>query len=297
MPTLYERIATFKKVVAHNVATISQAALDSWLHINLKQREPDIIHDYFRGSTGGGIPVLNQNIAPPFLAEGFEVKFAGVFCHGQPVVNPMKGEVHMHGRHKLANACELGDMHLVFVFLDQHKNIRDQRAILFQAKKRPKAGTLARIDNRNQACLYETADGFDYVTMLSGQRDWPKKRAREKALHYLFCGFHPVSTSSATAPAYVGFEQLLLLFLLDAEGLYFDLSSMKHYRHWSHINRDLLARVSKAAYRGVGRGSFPDLISLFNDFTDPSEYFLKGDEGGISTLLVIVKDRELPAQK
>ncbi len=293
--TLSQQISNFKSLVANNVNAIRLAANHSWCHINLNQREPSIIHDYFIGKNGSGIPILNQFIAPLFLPDGYEVKFAGVFCHGHPQVTPMQGQVHANTRSRMVSDCELGDLHLVFAFLDQQKNLRNQRAILFQAKKKPKKGTLDRIDNDNQACLYERADSFDYTTLLAGQsRNMPIGRAREKALHYLFCGKHPVTTSSATAPARMDFGELLLRFMLDSEGLFFEPSTANGYRRWSHINRDLLGEVSKATAQGARRGDISSLLSHFNDFTDPTEFFLSKD-GGVSTLLVIVKDTKLPA--
>jgi type I restriction enzyme S subunit len=171
---LHTRLSAFKTLVANNVAAIRQAGNDSWLNINLTQPEPRIIHDYFKGQNQTGLAHLNNSIATHFYNHGFEVKFAGVFCHGQPLVKSFLGRADNLTRTPIGSNCELGDLHLVFTFLDQAKNLRDQRSILFQAKKKALSGPGSLIAHPDQSRLYESADGFDYHTVVFGSRNWPK---------------------------------------------------------------------------------------------------------------------------
>jgi hypothetical protein len=279
------------------VAAIRAAADASWNNVDLNQREERIIHDYFRGQNGAGLKYLNQNISPLFLSDGFEVKFAGVFCHGQPKVLSFSGKTNRPAtRSKLATtACELGDLHLVFTFLDQVKNLCDQRAILFQAKKAPSLGGASLIDHPDQSCLYEKAGSFDYKTMLNAGRNLPSYKDRDRSLHYLFCGSLPVRTSSACAPALINFGELLWRVLSDSEGLYFR-KPTGAFPEWWDINWDLLKTIASAYYKQHQRGEgITDVLSHFNDFTHGDDHFLDLGEGsnGISTLFLIVRDRHL----
>lgn len=297
---LHQRLSDFKTLVANNVQTIRTAGKESWHGITFSNGEVQIVHDYLHGVGGSGLAHLNIQIPPLFRSAGFEVKFAGVFCHGQPYVQPYAGRT-LDARMPAASPCELGDLYVVFVFLDAGKNLRQQRSFLFQAKKeKPRMGAKSLISSANQSYLYEEADSFDYTTMLSGQsRNWPKYEQRERALHYLFCGSANVQTSSACAPALVAFEELLLRFLGDSEGLFFRLVfgwKPSPYSDWWQINDDLLHAIAIAYYSRTQRGSadLADVLNHFNDFSDPKEYFVDlGERPAIPTLFVIVRDREL----
>lgn len=295
----HSRISAFKTLAATEVAAIRAAASGSWQNLDLTQREERVVHDYFSGRNNAGLKHLNCTISPLFLKAGFELKFAGIFCHGQPQVTPFRRKTNDPSRTRICAPCELGDLHLVFVFLDQAKNLLDQRAILFQVKKKLRIGGASLIDNPRQASLYEEADSFDYSNVLKGSRNWPTYKEKERALHYLFCGTLPVITSSACANAPIDFGELLFRFLSDSEGVFFA-EPIARYQGWWHVNWDLLKTVSKAYYGQSTRGEgVTEVLSHFNDFANHDNFFLDlGEDGhdGIPTLFVIVRDRQLPAE-
>lgn len=293
--SLHDRLSAFKSLVGSNVTAIRADGAASWGLINLAQREDAIVHDYLSGKSGGGLSYLNKTLSPRLAVLGFEVKFAGVFCHGHPQVQAMTGSTSTGARIALGNPCELADLHVVFTFLDRDKGLRDQRSLLIQAKRAPSNPSL--ITHPHQRTLYETAGGFDYTTVIIGSRYWPRNRDRERALHYLFCGLLPVTTSSACAPAIIDFGELLFRFLCDAEGLFFRKPS-SGWPGWWNINWDLITHIAGKTYLGVERGhDIVDVLSHFNDFRDPTDFFLSGQEGGLPTLFVIVKDNELAPEK
>jgi hypothetical protein len=289
---LHQRLLQFESLVASLQPLIRQAGNDSWSGVNLSQREERIVHDFLSGKNGAGLLHLNQLVPPPFLAHGFEVKFAGVFCHGHPRVTSFDANGQPTG-----GSCELGDLHLVFVFLDQAKNLRDLRAMIFQAKKALPSSQGPLISHPDQRYLYDSAEGFTYNSMLNGSRNWPKGRARKRALHYLFCGQNPARSASACAPAIIDFGELLFRFLDDSEGHWFRRPVIGGFPGWWHINWDLLEVVATAYFRGTSRGAgVADVLNHFNDFTDFKDFFLElriDGESGMPTMFVIVKDRTL----
>lgn len=289
----HQRISAFKIRIEDRLNSIRTSGNASWNGINLAQREERIILDYLTGRNGAGLAYLNQHLAPSLAGDGFEVKFAGVFCHGHPQVQAFDGGFQAPLSNPIGGACELGDLHLVFALLDQSKKLRDQRSILIQAKMAPAHSGKSLIEHENQRTLYESAGSFEYTTVLQGRRFWPRYRDRERALHYLFCGKQPVTTSAACAPAEVQFGEMLFRFLDDAEGLYFR-QPTRGWPGWWNINWDLLTKIANRTYRDIPRGnSVVDLLLNFNDFTDPRDFFLESGDGGMSTLFVIVKDNEM----
>jgi len=224
-------------------------------------------------------------------------------------VSPCAGKAFQTGRmnydspdQNYPDNCELGDLHLVFVFLDNNKNIRKCRSILFQAKKDApiKKANSSYIAHKTQSYLYEKADGFEYRNICVGPRNWPTGEDREKALHYLFCGSADVVTSSACAPGEMGFGELIFGFLTDSQGLHFEIPELlpPHWANWSRINWDLLNTVANRTFKKAPRSYLvTDVLNHFNDFTDYNEYYLESeDKGGIPTMFVIVKDRKLESQ-
>ena len=218
--TLHTRISDFKTLVGTQVAPIRAAANESWSNLDLNQREERIVYDYLSGRNNAGLHHLNAQIPQLFASSSFDLKFAALFCHGHPRVVSLQGKA-SGPQTPVGSACELGDLHLVFAFLDQAKNLLDQRSILFQVKKDALTGGTSLIQHADQSRLYETADGFQYHTMLHGIRQWPTYRERARALHYFFCGKSPATTSPASAPALIEFGELLFRFMVDSEGSFF----------------------------------------------------------------------------
>jgi hypothetical protein len=296
--TLHTRISDFRTLVGTNVAPIRAAGNDSWSNLNLNQREERIVYDYLSGRNNAGLHHLNARVPQLFASSGFEVKFAAVFCHGHPQVVSLQGK--SSGPQVLTGSpCELGDLHLVFAFLDQAKTLVDQRSILFQVKKQARTGGASLINHVDQSYLYQQADGFEYTTMLSGVRQWPTYRERARALHYLFCGNSPATTSPASTPALIEFGELLFRFMVDSEGAFFS-EPRGTYSAWWDVNWDLLKVVAGAYYKKTLRGQgISDVLSHFNAFDEHDHFFLDlGENGqqGIPTLFVIVRDLKLSSE-
>jgi len=286
----------FRTLVATHVAAIRAAGNRSWSSLDLDQREEAIVYDYLSGRHNAGLHLLNAELPQLFAPSGFEVKFAAVFCHGSPRVVSLQGKT-SGTQDQVGSPCELGDLHLVFTFLDQAKNLRDQRSILFQVKKHALTGRASLIQHPDQSYLYETADGFQYRTMLPGLiRQWPTHRERARALYYLFCGQSPATASPATARGPITFGELLLRFMQDCEGCFFSRPTGA-FNGWWHVNWDLLQVVAAAYYKQTSRGEgITDVLSHFNSFKDHHDFFLDLEEHGqrgIPTLFVIVRDLEL----
>jgi len=288
----HKRYREFEQLCSAQSSQILQHAAQSWAGINFSKKEPEIVHEYL-ASPSRGVWFLNQTISPLLSVAGYEVKFGSVFIHQKPRVTLRTAQLPPN------NQCELGDLLVVFVFMDAAKNPLVCRAFLAQAKK----GNA--LDSACQQALYDLETSFDFPKNLvtsspccttSPTRFLPViAHRRWQGLNYLMlnepqpvCHFVPwgprISTSWST------------LILYTIMGIYGRSFSTHPYpgQGWSAIVWDLLRVTSKAVAKGKTRGNhLESLANEFNDFRDRHEFFRwLEDEFGIPTLMIMVRDGE-----
>jgi hypothetical protein len=302
-----QRISDFQAHVngiATDLRTKGQAA---WNGLHFHRTEPEIVHEFLSGIQYG-TGYLNSVIAPMLSFGGRTVKFASVFIHQKPMV--IGYQKSSRKPRPNASACELGDLKVVFLYLDKLKSILQCRSTIFQAKKAVQSGVYV-ISSNDQRLLYDESFGFDYRTVLPDtKRDFPKlKRDRERALQYLFIGAQPVRAklipASPTDGAYLDFGEYLLRFLNDSTGLEVAAMPKPRSKDWTRIAWDLFDKVAEttAGRRKTRNTGLQGILDHFNNFQDRAQFFLEGppghDEGGtlgfggIPMLLIIVSDSEL----
>lgn len=302
-----QRISDFQAHVNSVASDVRSKAQDSWNGINFGKSEPEIIYDFLAGTTNG-TGFLNRNIAPLLSGNGRTVKFASVFLHQKPLVLGSKHSS-KHARPG-ASPCELGDLQLLFLYVDSSKSICQCRSVIFQAKKAPEGGGVI-IKNRHQWLLYDESHSFEYKTVLPGTvRVLPKNwNDRERALQYLFMGQQPVRTrlipAISGAGAFVEFGEFFLRLLNDSTGL--DVAPVPtRANNWTRIIWDLIENVaeSTAGKRKTRNSGLYGLLQHFNSFENREDFFLEGPPpgegsndinapGGIPLLMAILSDEEL----
>jgi len=269
----------------------------SWDNINFSQQEDLIVKEYLLDKNKG-IDFLNQEISPILNSREFEVKFASVFTHQKPLITRIDDS---HGGNK---RCELGDLLVVFSFMDRNGQPILNRAFISQAKKRRS------IDNKCQKYLYDCDLGFRMPkniyskskTCQDPKRFWPKYFChRAKSLKYILL-LSPTNVFVINTPwdLQIGlcWELCLYFFILGYDGLRF---SRKPYRTcgWSSIVWDLVSIVAqeitgKKKYGAIPRGNHISLIvNYFNKFRNYENYRIEYEGEGIPTLFIFIKDNEI----
>jgi hypothetical protein len=270
---------------------IIQHADSSWNGINFGLSEPLIVREYLH-SPIYGLSYLNQHVSPLLTQAGYEVKFAGIFVHQKPrITRP----------HATNNRqCELGDLLVIFTFLDATKRPLVNRAFLIQAKKH------LPMTNVCQRELYDHETEFDMPAAIYNQsrcsrsplrRFPPYTNQRWQALKYMFCPSTPVNVlySPSASGISSSFGIPILGIITGFDGLKF---SRQPYpgNSWSAIIWDLIDVVAPALIgsTSIARGSnLQHLVSLFNDFHNRDKYFREEHNSeGLPIMLVIVRDRE-----
>lgn len=123
---ILSRLFDFQRICIENVHIILTESKNSWNNINFSQRESDIIKQYLI-EKNIGIDYLNKNLASKLSKNGFYVKFASIYIHQKPIVERISENIE--------NKCELGDLVVIFTFLDRTKNPLINKAFIAQAKK------------------------------------------------------------------------------------------------------------------------------------------------------------------
>ena len=302
-----QRISDFQahvNSVAGEVRTKAQAA---WDGLDFQQGEPDIIYDFLTGTTNG-TGYLNREIAPLLSLGRRTVKFASVFVHQKPLVLGSKRSSRQ--ARPGASPCELGDLQLLFLYVDSTKAIYQCRSVIFQAKKAPEAGTFI-IKNKDQYLLYDESHSFEYKTVLPGTlRVLPTGwNDRERALQYLFMGQQPVQArlipANEGAGAFMDFGEFFLRLLNDSTGLQVARIPSRT-PDWTRIVWDLIEKVAECtvAQRKTRNAGLHGLLQHFNSFQNREDFFLEGPPPGEGTqdintpgalplLMAIVSDEEL----
>lgn len=295
---LNQRIADFQNLVATNHSAITSTANTAWQLVSSKGEVPRVRD--FLSSPNQGIHHLNKELPQLFASSGFELKFAAILVHAKPIVQPLKDFDKGIVAPGLAQNPELGDLNAVFLSLDSAKNVRVARSVLYQAKLK-RVSDLDAISQEHQKYLYDKAQGFQYINgQYAGEnRSFPLVSQRRRGLHYLFVSEVPVSYSPVPSdkPAFAAWSESLYRILLDAEGAVLASGPAKG-SGWSRMNEDLVNIFKNDA--NLRTNNLAALASWFNNFNDPSHWFVDAGEElvGINTLLIIVRDKKLePAQE
>jgi len=266
----------------------------SWNGIDFSLSEPLIVSDYLHSPTKG-VSYLNQNVSPLLSKAGYEMKFAGIFVHQKPRITRT---------HAISNRqCELGDLLVIFTFLNAAKTPLVNRAFLIQAKKS------FHITNICQRELYDNDTEFDMPATIYNQSQCsrlPLRRLpssvnqRWRALKYMFCANAPVGILYVPSTSVISssFAIPMLGIITGFDGLEY---SRQPYpgNGWSAIIWDLIDSIAPSIIRGtaITRGTnLQHLVSLFNDFSDHKKYFREveaDDASGMSMMFIIVRDKEL----
>jgi len=283
------RYHQFQKICSKYSKEIIHIANLSWKNIDFSLDEPKIIRQYL----DKGIDILNNNLTHIWKQYGFIVKFSSVYIHQKPKITRLNGD-----------QCELGDLLIIFSFMDRNKIIIVNRALIIQAKK------LKKIIDDCQQKLYEIDPYFYFpknlyqfsVCSQKPERYWPIYwDNRTKALKYLildkfrnpFFVFLPWDLSIKASWAII-----FLWILIGNTSLRFSRSPYT-CQNWSAIIWDLITVTGRSTIRGKSRGKninyLREFVENFNDFNDyRNSKIISDNEGtGIPILLIIVQDQEI----
>ena len=271
---------------------ILQHAELSWNGINFGSSEPLIVREYLHAPTYG-LSYLNRHVSPLLSQAGYEMKFAGIFVHQKPRIT----RTHATNNRQ----CELGDLLVIFTFLDAAKNPLLNRAFLVQAKKFLPMTNICQLD------FYDHDTEFNMPAVICNQSRCsrlPLRRLpstvnkRWRALKYMFCPGMPVQM--LYVPSVCGIRSSFAIPLL---GIITGFDGLKFSRQpysgngWSAIIWDLIDVVAPSIIRGtaITRGTnLQHLVRLFNDFNDHEKYFYEVDAAsGMPIMFIIVRDKEL----
>ncbi len=283
------------KFVAHYRAVDASVGLrchfcNSWSGID-RSDEVSAIREYITGS-GHGLNYLNAVVGKSLSSSLFDVKFAGVFCHKKPIVKRTP-------KAKLANpsrplSCELGDLLVAFVLLDQADQLHYYASSLFQAKVKD------HVDNKTQRYLYDIDTSYILPKNLGGsERYFPTGSMRKSALRYLLMGAHrnnhdiDARRSPWLPEQNVCWGDFAHLLMQAQEGL--SAVPQPSGSRWSVINHDLLLMASKVPDHKPPRGSnvVTQLATkAFNSFASHEIWNTESENHGVSTILMIAAAKE-----
>ncbi|MES2467483.1 MAG: hypothetical protein V4675_09300 [Verrucomicrobiota bacterium] len=295
MNTKNQRIADFQALVAANHGNITDAFTKAWESVGSVGEVPRLRE--FLSGANKGVHLLNHELPKHFVSRGFELKFAAILVHAKPIVIPLENLKTGAIKTGLPANPELGDLNVVFLFLDRAKNVKMARSILYQAKTVRKSLSQA-IQDPHQIYLYDKAQGYKYRDgPYAGEvRQLPIAGQRRKGLHYLFVSENPVACSASPAdrPAYSNWSESMFRLLMDAEGIGIAAGQARG-SGWSKINEDLVHIFKHDAK--LRASNLSELASWFNSFKDPNHWFEEASKEakGINTMFVIIRDQKLPA--
>ncbi len=292
-------IAEILDQLATQKSLIIRETEQAWLQCNFNLSEPELVKS-FALEQGKGVDYLNKNVAKVInSAQGrFAFKFAGIYTHQRPYIMRWSENTKLHPSSNKSNKCELSDLMLLAVIVDQDKEIITSRATFFQAKKDDK------INNNTQQYLYDFDNGFDYASpsfwqataKASPERELPAwDDERSTAFQYLI--LRSTDRRAKLTPWKIdhshGFGFYFYRLLTMATGkLYLD--KEKASGGWSSIVNDAL-RMGNGKMGGKNRGSFDldKLVDHFNSFKDHDNYFYdSGEKEGFPIILAIIQDTE-----
>ena len=270
---------------------------DSWADID-RSSEVSAIRSYLLDS-GVGISRLNRTVAPAISNALYDFKFAGLFCHQKPRITRTAASVAKCCGD--TSSCELGDLYVVFVFLNTAGMCIYASSALFQAKLKPK------LDSKSQQCLYESDTDFAVPRYLAKRLDPPNQlrempsasEGRSRGLRYLVLNpTRPVrDIQSRFSPWNNNYQQRWSTFLdglvSGTDGI--PLSTGKSVTRWDIISDDILHIGVLSAHTGKARGTnLPTRLvtGLFNNFSFSEKTTCIYDgEVGVPTMFAIAHQK------
>jgi hypothetical protein len=292
----------FIKTLANFSKEIKAESLNSWKGIKRSQTEPDIIKQYLLDKNVG-VHYLNEHLAKVISEKTgrYQIKFASVFTHQKPrVERTATSKLSCTGS---TNEVELGDLLLIFCFVDKDKTVMLSRAHLIQAKK------TSVLTSESQKCLYDSDLDFlmpqnivDKSINPNRLRTLPSyKDDRIGFLSYLIINSSPKPPSLRQIPwssdMEYGYESFLLRFILGEIGAQFTVPALTA-NNWDCIIDDLInvgtGKVPSETTRGTG---LKFILDIFNYYYYYDEYKLETENPGLPTLYVIVQDKELHGEQ
>jgi hypothetical protein len=282
----------FVKLISTYSSNIIMHSDLSWHGIDMTKHEPQIIEQYLMGNNVG-VDYLNKNLVPILLGTGYEVKFASVFIHGKPIVTRTTSSVSICNGN--TPSCELGDLLIVFCFLDATKKPIYCSAMLSQAKK------TAVLTSASQQCLYDSDKDFEMPARIythsiipNPARELPGyANGRTKALTYTIleprvATYHVPWTSSINHTWGLTIQRILNGDL----GLEFKGPVVNP--DWNCIIHDLVSigtgNIPSSKLRG---NALADVTDIFNDFNEYEKYTEIIENGpGVPMMFMIIRDKE-----
>lgn len=289
----------FVKTISSLSSEICYYSQKSWEGIDLNQNEPEIVKSYLLNKKVG-VDYLNSKVAPIVSSSRYEVKFASVYIHSKPKIKrTTSSKQNCKGS---TEGCELGDMAIVFCFLDANKNPIYCSALLSQVKKKDN------LDSKSQACLYDSDISFEMPASIwknsvinsTPIRNLPSySEGRTKALTYTIISPSTGEIYSKFVPwkklikCYWG-HTIERIFSGDL-GLRF--GGPVTQPDWNCTIHDLIQVGQGAIFSRINRGNaLNDVINIFNDFNEYEKYSVELNEGGVPMMFIIVKDKEAVLQ-
>lgn len=288
-------IREYIKMISSFSNLIDLESAKSWSGIDFKDTEPKIVKDYLL-SANVGVDYMNDKIARAVSASGaYELKFASIYCHQKPrIIRTAQSIGACLGSTK---ACELGDLMIIFLLLDQTKKIVYSSAKLMQAKKNDV------LDSFSQQCLYDSdldfnapANLISHSTCVTPLRFLPDyHQDRNKALAYLILqnSLPYVKMIPSSTGIQCSWSTDLQMLLELKTGLSFSPPKNSTDNSWNCIVNDLMNIGTGIVPSSIGRGSGVDyIVNAFNDYDYYPEYKKEFDYTGIPKMIVICKDKE-----
>jgi len=274
---------------------------ESWSGID-RSKEVPAIKDYLL-KPDVGVDFLNKNVASKISGKEFDVKFCSVFCHQKPRVARTKASISKNAGS--TPGCELGDLFIIFVLLDNNDNMHYCAGSLFQAKVK------ARLDSESQRALYDDDLDFlvprfleDRVTPKSKYRRMPTySEGRAKALRYMILEpfFSRKNVQARYAPWSNDYQLRASTFLdgllSGSDGLKVDPVNNPNGA-WEIMVGDLLHTALTVPARKHPRGNADAVkvaTSHFNNFRNFDTYAVVAEDNekvGVPTLMVIAQSQE-----
>jgi hypothetical protein len=231
----------------------------------------------------------------------YQIKFASVYPHKKPIIErTASSRLNCIGS---TEGCELGDLLLIFCFVDKNKTVQLSRAHLVQAKKNYD------LNSASQKCLYESDLDFLMPQNVVNQSTNPTRQRilptfatdRIHSLSYLILNSTFSYPSLRQIPwssnMEYGYENFLHRFIIGDIGKTF-VPPAPSTNNWDCIIDDLI---------NVGTGKVPSntnprgeglefILDSFNFFFFYDEYKLELDNPGLPTMCIIVQDTELNSE-
>lgn len=287
----------FIKIISGFAKEIKSHSIRSWNGIDLKLTEPEIIKKYLLDNTVG-VDYLNQNISKLINTNTqYQIKFASVFTHQKPRIQRTPNSIiNCKGD---TSQCELGDLLIIFCFVDKNKRVKVARGHIMQAKKKYE------LKSKSQKCFYDSDIEFLMPQTISSksintkqERVWPTfAENRVHALSYLILNEEAKYTSIRQIPweseMEYGYENFLYRLIIgDIGKAFFPPSNVSN--DWNCIIDDLVNVGTGKVSSSIGRGEgLKFVLDVFNFYFILTEYKLELENPGLPTLFIIVQDTEL----